>query len=60
MSSGTFAENFLAEAAEIIAKLDVASIEKAAQLLAKTRSAGGRSVHSRRRRKRRQRFPRRQ
>jgi D-sedoheptulose 7-phosphate isomerase len=33
---------FLAEATEIIAKLDVASIEKAADLLAGTRAAGGR------------------
>jgi|CZKH01.1.fsa_nt_gi D-sedoheptulose 7-phosphate isomerase len=38
----TFAESFLAEASEIIAKLDVASIEKAAGLLASTRAAGGR------------------
>jgi D-sedoheptulose 7-phosphate isomerase len=38
----TFAEGFLAEASEIIAKLDVASIEKAAGLLASTRAAGGR------------------
>jgi D-sedoheptulose 7-phosphate isomerase len=37
-----FAEAFLAEAAEIIAKLDVASIETAAGLLASTRAAGGR------------------
>jgi D-sedoheptulose 7-phosphate isomerase len=37
-----FAEAFLAEAAEIIAKLDVASIENAAGLLASTRAAGGR------------------
>ncbi len=37
-----FAGAFLAEAAEIIAKLDVASIEKAAGLLASTRAAGGR------------------
>jgi D-sedoheptulose 7-phosphate isomerase len=37
-----FAEGFLAEASEIIAKLDVASIEKAAGLLAGTRAAGGR------------------
>lgn len=37
-----FAGAFLAEAAEIIAKLDVASIEKAAGLLASTRSSGGR------------------
>jgi D-sedoheptulose 7-phosphate isomerase len=38
----TFAQSFLAEAAEIIAKLDVSSIEKAAHLLAATRSSGGR------------------
>ena len=38
----SFAAHFLAEATEIIAKLDVASIEKAAGLLAATRSAGGR------------------
>jgi D-sedoheptulose 7-phosphate isomerase len=37
-----FAEGFLAEATEIIAKLDVASIENAASLLASTRAAGGR------------------
>jgi D-sedoheptulose 7-phosphate isomerase len=37
-----FAEAFLAEAAEIVAKLDVASIEDAAGLLASTRAAGGR------------------
>ena len=42
MSSRRFAEAFLAEATQIIAKLDVASIEKAAQLLAATRAAGGR------------------
>src|SRR5580704_12140784 len=42
MSSRTFAENFLAEATEIVAKLDVASIEKAASLLALTRASGGR------------------
>jgi D-sedoheptulose 7-phosphate isomerase len=42
MSSRTFAEGFLAEAIEIIAKLDLASIEKAAGLLAATRGAGGR------------------
>jgi D-sedoheptulose 7-phosphate isomerase len=39
---GSFTENFLAEATEIIAKLDVASIEKAAGLIASTRAAGGR------------------
>ncbi len=38
----SFAESFLAEAAAIAAKLDVGSIEKAATLLADTRSAGGR------------------
>jgi D-sedoheptulose 7-phosphate isomerase len=38
----SFAQDFLAEATEIIAKLDVASIEKAADLLADTRAAGGR------------------
>ncbi len=42
MSSRNFSQTFLAEAAEIIAKLDVASIEKAASLLASTRAAGGR------------------
>jgi D-sedoheptulose 7-phosphate isomerase len=38
----SFAAGFLAEATEIIAKLDLASIEKAANLLASTRAAGGR------------------
>jgi D-sedoheptulose 7-phosphate isomerase len=38
----SFAENFLAEATEIIARLDVPSIEKAAVLLAGARAAGGR------------------
>jgi len=42
MSDRSFVEDFLAEATEIIAKLDVASIEKAAGLLASTRTAGGR------------------
>jgi D-sedoheptulose 7-phosphate isomerase len=42
MSSRTFAEEFLAEAAQIVANLDVASIEKAAALLAGARAAGGR------------------
>ncbi len=37
-----FANEFLAEATQIIAQLDVASIEKAAALLAATRAAGGR------------------
>jgi len=39
---GKFSRNFLAEAAEIMAKLDVESIEKAAGLLASARAAGGR------------------
>jgi D-sedoheptulose 7-phosphate isomerase len=38
----TFAEKFLAEAREVAEKLDVASIEKAANLLAETRMSGGR------------------
>jgi D-sedoheptulose 7-phosphate isomerase len=38
----SFAEDFLAEAAQIISILDIASIERAATLLASTRSAGGR------------------
>ncbi len=47
MSSGGFDKesfvcDFLAEATEIIAKLDVASIEKAAGLIAGARTAGGR------------------
>jgi D-sedoheptulose 7-phosphate isomerase len=42
MSRRTFAQEFLAEAAQIIANLDVASIEKAAALLAGARAAGGR------------------
>ena len=37
-----FARDFLAEAAEIISKLDTVTIEKAAHLLAATRAAGGR------------------
>jgi D-sedoheptulose 7-phosphate isomerase len=37
-----FAKAFLAEASEIIARLDVASIENAAGLLASTRASGGR------------------
>jgi D-sedoheptulose 7-phosphate isomerase len=37
-----FAQNFLAEASEIISKLDRARIEQAAELLAATRIAGGR------------------
>jgi D-sedoheptulose 7-phosphate isomerase len=38
----SFAKGYLAEAAEIIEKLDVASIEKVVRLLASTRTAGGR------------------
>src|ERR1700685_2966515 len=37
-----FSQHFLAEAAEIIAKLDTSRIEQAAELLAATRIAGGR------------------
>ncbi|MGB8730771.1 MAG: SIS domain-containing protein, partial [Candidatus Sulfotelmatobacter sp.] len=37
-----FAHDFLAEAAQIIAKLDLASIERAASLIAGTRAVGGR------------------
>src|SRR6202161_1379662 len=40
--SESFAADFLAEATEIITRLDAASIEKAANLLASTRAAGGR------------------
>ncbi len=42
MTSDKFAQNFLAEAKEIIGRLDAASIENAAALLAFTRSSGGR------------------
>jgi D-sedoheptulose 7-phosphate isomerase len=38
----TFAQQFLDEAAEVIARLDIATIEKAATMLAATRAAGGR------------------
>ncbi len=38
----TFAEQFLAEARDVIDRLDAASIEKAASLLASTRTRGGR------------------
>lgn len=37
-----FSQTFLAEAAEIISRLDLASIENAAKLLAETRESGGR------------------
>src|SRR4051794_5349197 len=40
--SETFSHSFLREASLIIEKLDIGSIEKAAQLLATTRSGGGR------------------
>jgi D-sedoheptulose 7-phosphate isomerase len=40
--ANTFARSFLAEAKEIIGRLDHASIENAASLLALTRSSGGR------------------
>jgi len=42
LAQDKFIQDFLAEATQIIAKLDVVSIEKAAGLLARTRSAGGR------------------
>jgi len=42
IDNDSFAVSFLAEAGEIMAKLDVAAIEKAAELLAATRAAGGR------------------
>ncbi|MGA8440334.1 MAG: HAD-IIIA family hydrolase [Candidatus Sulfotelmatobacter sp.] len=38
----SFAESFLAEASQVIAQLDVPSIEKVASLIAGTRAAGGR------------------
>jgi D-sedoheptulose 7-phosphate isomerase len=38
----TFAQQFLAEAGTVIARLDAGSIERAASLLAQTRAAGGR------------------
>ena len=41
-STTTFAQRFLAEAKEIIDRLDSTSIENAASLLARTRSSGGR------------------
>jgi D-sedoheptulose 7-phosphate isomerase len=42
MNNLTFTREFLAEATEIIARLDVGSIEKAVNLLAATRDRGGR------------------
>jgi D-sedoheptulose 7-phosphate isomerase len=41
-TKNTFAQQFLAEAKEVIDRLDVAGIENAASLLAQTRSSGGR------------------
>src|ERR1700720_3500371 len=41
-SEQTFAEKFLAEAAEILARLDRASLEKAAKMIGELRSTGGR------------------
>jgi D-sedoheptulose 7-phosphate isomerase len=41
-ADNTFARKFLAEAKEVIDRLDAASIEKAATLLAQTRASGGR------------------
>jgi D-sedoheptulose 7-phosphate isomerase len=38
----TFAQQFLAEATEVISRLDIAIIEKAATMLSETRAAGGR------------------
>jgi D-sedoheptulose 7-phosphate isomerase len=42
MTGNTFAQQFLAEARDVIDRLDAASIEVAASLLALTRAAGGR------------------
>ncbi len=39
---GTFAEKFLAEAAEIVARLDRGSLEKAAKMIGELRATGGR------------------
>ncbi len=41
-TTNTFAQRFLAEAKEVIDRLDAASIENAASLLAQTHSSGGR------------------
>jgi D-sedoheptulose 7-phosphate isomerase len=38
----TFAEQFLAEATQIVAKLDVSALEKAAKMIAEVRASGGR------------------
>ena len=42
MSEKTFAQQFLAEAAEVVARLDAADIEKIVELMAASRAAGGR------------------
>ena len=42
LTTNTFAQRFLAEAKEVIDRLDAASIENAASLLAQNRSSGGR------------------
>lgn len=42
LTTNTFAQRFLAEAKEVIDRLDAVSIERAASLLARTRSSGGR------------------
>lgn len=42
MSEKTFAQQFLAEAAEVVARLDAANIEKIVELMAASRAAGGR------------------
>ena len=42
MSEKTFAQQFLAEAAEVVARLDAANIEKIVELMAACRAAGGR------------------
>jgi D-sedoheptulose 7-phosphate isomerase len=41
-AQSTFAESFLAEAAQIVAKLDRASLEKAAKLIGELSASGGR------------------
>jgi D-sedoheptulose 7-phosphate isomerase len=41
-SEGMFAEQFLAEAAQIVARLDRASLEKAAKMIGELRATGGR------------------
>ena len=41
-AQSTFAETFLAEAAQIVAQLDRASVEKAAKLIGELRTTGGR------------------